>query len=94
MALLRILYNRLRVNLFISLIIAILAGRIMYGIVVYCLAIFFGIKMQTPIIAVVTAIKTGIVGIIIQIVIIPIIVKLLEGEFTNVRSNTGPKKII
>lgn len=74
-----ILYNRLRINLFVSLFGAMLSGRIMYGFVVYILLTFFGIKMQNPAVAVVVAVKTGMVGIIIQIIIIPIIVRLWEG---------------
>ena len=86
-----ILYNRLGISLFISLIGTMLAGRIVYGIIVYCLIIFFNIKMQGPIIAVIAAVKTGTIGIIIQIIVIPVIVKLLEGEFINVRPNISSK---
>ncbi len=86
-----ILYNKLRVNIFVSLFGAMLAGRIMYGFVVYIILIFFNVKMQNPLIAVIMAIKTGIIGILIQITVVPIIVKLLEGEFINVGSNIGPR---
>lgn len=86
-----LLYNRAGNNLFISLIGAMSAGRIMYGVAVYCLIVFFGVKMQGPAIAVIAAIKTGIIGIIIQIVIIPVIVRLLEGEFIDVRSKISSK---
>lgn len=81
-----ILYNRLRINLFISLIIAMLGGRITYGLMVYIILIIFKIKMQTPILAVIAAVKTGIIGIIIQLIAVPVIVRLVEGEFINAGS--------
>ncbi len=84
-----ILYNKFRVNLFISLFAAMIAGRIVYGITVYVILIFFNIKMQKPIVAVIAAIKTGIIGIIIQIIVIPVIVKFLEGKFADDGSNIG-----
>ena len=63
----------------------------MHGLVVYIILMFFNVKMQNPLIAVITAVETGIIGILIQIAVIPIIVKLLEGEFINVGSNIGPR---
>lgn len=86
-----ILYNKLGINLFVSLIGTMLAGRIVYGVVVYCLIVFFDIKMQRPMIAVVAAVKTGMIGIVIQIIIIPMVVRLLKGGPINVRSNISPK---
>ena len=56
---------------------------------VYVILIFFNIKMQRPVVAVIAAIKTGIIGIIIQIIVIPAIVKFLEGKFIDVGSNIG-----
>lgn len=84
-----ILYNRFGVNLFISLFGAMTAGRIIYGITVYVMLIFFNIKMPKPVIAVIAAIKTGMIGIIIQIIVIPVIVKFLEGKFADVGPNIG-----
>jgi xanthosine utilization system XapX-like protein len=86
-----ILYNKLGINIFVSLFGAMLAGRLMYGFVVYVILIFFNVKMQSPMVAVITAIQTGIIGILIQITIVPMIVKLLKGEFINVGSNIGPR---
>jgi xanthosine utilization system XapX-like protein len=86
-----ILYNKLGINIFVSLFGAMLAGRLMYGFVVYFILIFFNVKMQSPMVDVITAIQTGIIGILIQITIVPMIVKLLKGEFINVGSNIGPR---
>lgn len=87
-----ILYNKLRLNVFISLIGAMLAGRAAYGLTVYFIITLFSIKMPLgPIAAVVVAVKTGIIGIILQIIVVPILVKLLEGEFINVRSDISSK---
>lgn len=84
-----ILYNKSGINIFASLFGAMLSGRIAYGLMVYIILMFFDIKMQKPAIAVIMAAKVGIIGIIIQIIVIPIIVKLLEEESVNVRSNIG-----
>lgn len=86
-----ILYNKLRINTFVALIGAMLGGRLMYGIIVYLILIFFNLPLERPIIAVAVAIKTGIIGIMIQIILIPAIVRLLEGEFINDRSKIGYK---
>ena len=83
------LYNKLKINIFTSLLGAMLIGRIAYGFMVYIMLVFFDIKMQNPIIAVIMAAKTGIIGIIVQIIVIPMIVKLLRGKSVDVRSNIG-----
>lgn len=86
-----ILYNKLKMNVFISLAGAMLAGRITYGLIVYIMLTFFHVKMAGPIAAVIGAVNNGILGIILQIVFIPVLVKLLEGELIHVRSNISPK---
>lgn len=86
-----VLYNRLKLNLFISLFGAMLIGRIAYGLTVYTILAFSNIKMQKPMTAVIAAVQTGMIGIIIQIIAIPIIVKSLEGGIINVGSNIGQK---
>lgn len=85
------LYNKLKINIFASLFGAMLMGRIAYGLMVYVMLVFFDIKMQKPMIAVIMATKTGIIGIIIQIIVIPVIVNLLKGELADVGSNIGSR---
>ena len=65
-----IMYRRLKIPSIISLIISMIAGRIMAGLVVFILAAFFGLQMD-PILFVIGGVTTGIPGIIIQIILIP-----------------------
>ena len=55
------------------------------------LYLYFLMLRCSSMVAVITAIQTGIIGILIQITIVPMIVKLLKGEFINVGSNIGPR---
>jgi uncharacterized membrane protein len=73
-----ILSRKQRLNIYISLILSMIAGRIAAGIAVWALAIFFGAKLPGPFVFIASAVTTGIPGIIIQIVFIPPMVVLLR----------------
>lgn len=70
--------EKLRTNYYISLISAMIVGRIAAGIVVFVLATFFGFMGPGPVLFVKGAIITGIPGIIIQLVFVPPLAKLLK----------------
>jgi len=61
-------------NLFLSLISGMIGGRMIAGIVVFILQSTFGLKIN-PLLYLKGALITGIPGIVIQILIIPVIVK-------------------
>lgn len=68
-------YRRLRLNLYLSLIVAMLVGRLMFGLGLFVLGMF----MDLPYTAAVFfstggAVWSGLPGIIAQIVIVPLIV--------------------
>jgi len=63
-------YRRLNWNIIISLILAMLMGRVAAGLVVFVLAQFFNIGLD-PIIYVKGAIEIGLPGMVIQIILIP-----------------------
>ena len=65
-----LLYRRLSVPSIISLIVSMIAGRIMAGLVVFILATFFAVQLD-PILFIIGGVTTGIPGIIIQIILIP-----------------------
>lgn len=65
-----LLHSKFNFNSYINLILAMVAGRIVAGLVVAVLFIGFGFQ-TTPITFVVGAIVTGISGIIIQIIVVP-----------------------
>jgi hypothetical protein len=87
-----ILSRKLRLNIYISLILSMIAGRIAAGIAVWALTIFFGAKLPGPFVFIASAVTTGIPGIIIQIVSIPPMVVLLRKSriFENEVLEVGP----
>ncbi|NLY44830.1 MAG: ECF transporter S component [Tissierella sp.] len=70
--------EKLKMNSYVSLIAAMIVGRIAAGVVVFVLATFFGFKGPGPVLFVQGAIVTGIAGIIIQLVFVPPIARLLN----------------
>ena len=60
-----------------SLIAAMIAGRLAAGLVVYVLALLFGVQIN-PVIYLQVAVLTGIPGIAIQLLIIPLLLKYLK----------------
>lgn len=71
-----LLFFKLRFPTVIALILTMLGGRAMAGLAVFILAIFFEIQLE-PITYVIGAITTGIPGIVIQLILIPILVHFL-----------------
>jgi uncharacterized membrane protein len=72
-------YNRLKLNIYVALLIAMILGRLMFGVGLLVLGMF----MKLPYTAAVFfstsgAIVTGLPGIIVQIALIPIIVTALK----------------
>lgn len=67
-----ILYRKFRIPVIISLIISMIIGRIVAGIVVFLLIVSSTVDMD-PIIFVKSGIITGLPGIIIQLILIPIL---------------------
>lgn len=72
-----VLYRKLRIHILVSLIISMIFGRIAAGGIVYILVVFFGQKMD-PLLFVQGAIVTGLPGIIIQIILIPILMHAIN----------------
>ncbi|NLK43159.1 MAG: ECF transporter S component [Tissierellia bacterium] len=68
-----VLYFKLRLPTVIALILSMLGGRIIAGLVVFILAIFFAIPLE-PITYIIGAITAGIPGIVIQLILIPILI--------------------
>ena len=60
-----------------SLIVSLVAGRVVAGLIVFFLVQFFGLKMN-PMLFVKGAIITGLPGIIVQIILIPMLVYMLK----------------
>ncbi|WP_353093471.1 ECF transporter S component [Tissierella praeacuta] len=68
-----ILYRKLKLPSVISLVLSMVAGRIMAGLVVFILAAFFAYQMD-PITFIIGGVTTGIPGIVIQLILIPSLV--------------------
>ena len=83
-----LLYRKLKLNVVIALLGSMVAGRIAAGLSVWVLAIFFSVKFK-PIAFVTGAISTGLPGIIIQILVVPVIVTIIK----EYRSRRGAENI-
>lgn len=73
-----LLYRKLKLNIYVSLIGSMIAGRIISSLVVWGLAAFFMAKLPGPVVFIIGGITQGIPGIIIQMVFIPAMIFALE----------------
>lgn len=64
-------------SIYVKLVTAMITGRFFAGIMVFMMANIFGLKMKA-LIFVQGSIVTGLPGIIIQLIIIPLVIKLLD----------------
>lgn len=69
--------GKLKLSIIPSLILSMILGRIVAGVTVFILANLFGLKMD-PYIFVKGAIVTGIPGIIVQLILIPVLIYSLN----------------
>ncbi len=65
-------YNK-KINIYVSLLISMVIGRLSYALSLFVLVNLLGFDSFSKVASVFTAISTGIIGIVIQIGIIPII---------------------
>jgi hypothetical protein len=61
-------------NPYIALLVSMILGRIAGGFMVFVLSTFFAAKLPSALVFITTAVTTGIPGIFIQLIIIPIVV--------------------
>ena len=69
-----LLYRKLKLNVYVSLIGAMVSGRIVATVVVWVLTSFFFVTLPNPIVWIMGVITTGIPGIIVQLLFIPVLV--------------------
>jgi hypothetical protein len=74
------------VNIYIALVAGMGAGRLMAGFVVYLLSHFFGLKLNAMVF-IKGAIMTGVPGIAIQLIIIPLLVSSLKSVLKEGSNN-------
>ncbi len=74
------LHQKKKMGIYPSLVITMIVGRIGYLITLYILSDILLIEMFSRAASVATAIVVGIPGIIIQLILIPILVKFLKGH--------------
>ena len=73
-----LLYRRLKLNVYVSLVGAMICGRIVATAVVWVLINFFFATLPNPWIYITGAVTAGIPGIVIQLAIIPVLVFALN----------------
>ncbi|NLI39815.1 MAG: ECF transporter S component [Caldisericales bacterium] len=69
-------YEKLRMNPILSLVLSMVFGRIVAGLVVFVLVVAFGFNKQNPVMYVWGGLVTGWLGILIQLVFIPVVVEI------------------
>ncbi|HOO73902.1 MAG: ECF transporter S component [Thermotogae bacterium] len=72
-----ILYKKKKMNIYLSLLMAMVIGRCFYSIAIFVLGKIFMLNIPAGI-SVTAAFSTGIPGIIIQMLLIPAVIKILE----------------
>lgn len=80
-----VLSKKMKLNTYLSLIMSMVAGRIVAGIVVWGMIVIFGAKLPSPTVFIISALTAGIPGIIIQLAFIPPMIILLKK--TNIIRN-------
>jgi uncharacterized membrane protein len=76
-----IAYNRLRLNIYLALIIAMLLGRLMFGVSLFVLGIFIDLPYDaTAYLSTGGAVVSGLPGVIIQLVLIPVLVAAVKRQ--------------
>jgi LytS/YehU family sensor histidine kinase len=80
-----LLHRILRKNIYLSLILAMIAGRCTLGTAAFVMMRFFGFNID-PVIYVKGAVATGIPGIILQLILIPVLVFMIERGTVHERS--------
>ncbi len=73
-----LLYRTLKVNVYVSLVITMIIGRIAAMVTVWALVNYTTAKLPNPIVFITGAVTTGLPGITIQLLLIPPIVILLR----------------
>lgn len=77
------LYHTKKYNIYLSLIVSMIIGRIAYALSLFLAQEIFLLPDFLKIASVLTAVTTGFIGIILHILLIPILVKTLERYFNH-----------
>ncbi len=75
-------YQRKNMNVILSLLLTMVTGRLIMGLAVFALQPLLGLQLN-PSIYFVNAITTGLPGIAIQLMVIPVLVKMMERVTLN-----------
>jgi riboflavin transporter FmnP len=74
-----IAYRKLRVNIYVSLIVAMIAGRLMFGLGLFVLGMFMELPYTAAyFFSAAGPIVTGLPGIVLQLVLVPILVTAVK----------------
>ena len=86
-------YYRLHLNIYLSLILAMILGRLMFGLGLFILGVFIELPYDTAaFFSASGAVVTGLPGVAIQIVIIPIIVAAVKRGQNHISVTTGRER--
>lgn len=84
-----LMYRKIRLNAHISLVVSMIAGRIAAALAVWVLAAFFMANLPEPPAFIAAAIVTGLPGIVLQLLIIPVVTSAIEKNFFAGKKGQG-----
>ncbi len=84
-----LLYKKYQWNVYVSLLCTMVAGRFGYLLTVYVLGDLLGLAAFGQVASVLTAVATGLPGIILQIVLVPALVKILKKHLFSKEKTQG-----
>jgi hypothetical protein len=73
-----ICYRKFKMNIIVSLLVAMFIGRLVYGLTAYMILLLFGIPRINVLYPVTAGVLSSLPGISVQIVLIPIVVSKLS----------------
>jgi len=80
-----ILHRNLRLNVYVSLIGAMLAGRLAYGLLGASVLPLLGLKAVSPLYPVTAGLLSSIPGLVLQVIAVPVIVLAAERSIASLR---------
>lgn len=77
-----LLYRKLKFPSIISLILAMIVGRLIAGVTIFVMVALFGVKLE-PISFIIASITAGLPGIIIQLLLVPTLIHSID-KYTTI----------
>ena len=78
-----LLYRKMKLNVYVSLIPSMIGGRVVSGLTVWVMLTFFSVKLPIFFVFMYSSFLKGLPGVIVQIILIPLLVKFVERSYLD-----------